>query len=820
MKTIIHYIYTLLFIALAGTATAQPKNNASQAVTISGYLLNEQGKPMDFATVTLLRAKDSSVVKGTLSTDAGTYLFDRITPGTYIVSATTVGYQKSVSQAIQVSGEQLTVNVPAIKMQPGSKSLQTVNIVSSRPLIERKADRTVMNIENSVLAAGNSALEVLERAPGVTIDKDDNISLKGKQGVTVMINDKLTYMSAAQLTIMLKSMDASTIQSIEIITNPSAKYDASGNSGIINIKLKKNKQTGTNGNLSLGVVQGKRFRDNTSLTINHKQGNLNLFGTISRGDANRLNILNIDRVVDSAATSTYFKQRTELRSQVHYNNYRFGADYNTSSKNTLGFVINGDYTNEYNNPNRSVTNLGLTPSANDSYQTTTSNIKQTYRNFAANLNDKLEIDTNGQQLSVDLDYSIFHNNSTAQYDTYFFTQAGASQMSPLFIRNQTPSTITIYTQKADYTLPITKSVKFETGVKFSSVKTDNDLQAQINSGSTFINDTSRTNRFVYDEKISAAYLNLSKTWAKTSVQAGLRAERTSSMGDLVTKSQVVKRRYLDFFPSLFVNHSFSDKHEVGLNYSRRIDRPGYDQLNPFRFYLDQYTYEQGNPFLKPQYTNSYELSYTYNKTINVTLGYSQTNDVSTQIILTDTLTKATYQTNLNLNRQNSYNININSPYTIAKWWTGNVNFTGFYQQFKSDSLLGATLNSGKATYVIRTTQTFLVAKGYKAELSGNYTSALAFGIFNIKPQYSVDAGVSHSFYDKKMNLKFAVSDIFNTRRNNVSSRYQNVNLDVRQKNDTRVARLTFTYNFGNSKIKARQHQTGADDEKNRVKSGN
>ncbi|RWY52471.1 outer membrane beta-barrel family protein [Mucilaginibacter gilvus] len=819
MKTIIHFIYIILFVFIAGAANAQPKNN-SQNASISGSLLNEQGKPIDFATVTLLRAKDSSVVKGTLSTDAGTYVFDKVPAGSYLVSATTVGYQKTVSQPVTVSGEQPAVTVPAIKMQPGSKSLQTVNIISVKPLIERKADRTVMNIENSVLAAGNSALEVLERAPGVTIDKDDNISLKGKQGVTVMINDKLTYMSASQLTTMLKSTDASTIQSIEIITNPSAKYDAAGNSGIINIKLKKNKQSGTNGNLSLGVVQGKRFRDNTSLTLNHKQGNLNLFGTFSRGDAQRLNVLDIDRVVDSATTSTYFKQRTELRSTVHYNNYRVGADYATSSKNTLGFVINGDYTNEYNNPNTSVTHLGRTPAANDSYQTTTSVIKQTYRNFAANLNDKLQIDTNGQELSLDMDYSIFHNGSNAQYDTYFYTPAGGSQMPPMFIRNQTPSTITIYTQKADYTLPITKSVKFETGVKFSSVKTDNDLQAQINSGNAFINDTSRTNRFIYDEKIAAAYVNMSKTWAKTSVQAGVRAEHTSSMGDLVTKNQALKRHYLDFFPSLFITHTFSDKHEMGLNYSRRIDRPGYDQLNPFRFYLDQYTYEQGNPFLKPQYTNSYELSYTYNKTINVTLGYSQTNDVSTEIILTDTISKATYQTRLNLNRQNSYNININSPYTIAKWWTGNVNFTGFHQQFKSDSLLGATLNSGKATYVIRTTQTFLVAKGYKAELSGNYQSALAFGIFNIKPQYSIDAGVSHSFYNKKMNLKFAVSDIFNTRKNTVSSRYQNVNLDVRQKNDTRVARLTFTYNFGNSKIKSRQHQTGADDEKSRVKSGN
>lgn len=821
MKTLTTIIYIALFTLFTIGANAQSLNNAQQAAAVTGKLLTDQGKPVDYATVTLLRAKDSSVVKGTLSTDAGTYTFDHITAGIYLVSATSIGYQKTSSAVFEVTGVQRSIIVPVITMLSGSRSLQGVTVLSSKPLIERKADRMVMNIENSVLAAGNSAMEVLERAPGVTIDKDDNISLKGKQGVTVMINDKLTYMSSAQLATMLKSTDASTIQSIEIITNPSAKYDASGNSGIINIKLKKNKQTGTNGNLSMGVVQGKRFRDNTSLSLNHKQGNLNLFATLSRGDVGRLNDINIDRRVDSATTSTYFKQHTLLRSTTHYNNYRLGADYNTSSKNTLGFVINGDYTNEYNDPNESVTRIGRTADANDSYQTTSTYIKQTYRNFAANINDKLQLDTNGQELSVDLDYSKFRNGSNAKYDTYFYLPNGMpAAMGPMFIRNQTPSIINIYTQKADYTLPITKSLKFETGVKFSSVKTDNDLQAQINQGSTFINDTSRTNRFVYDEKVSAAYVNLSKTFKNTSVQAGLRAERTASNGDLVTKSQVVSRTYLDFFPSLFITQTLSPKHDIGFNYSRRIDRPGYDQLNPFRFYLDQYTYEQGNPFLKPQYTNSFEFSYTYNKTINVTLGYSRTTDVSTEIILTDTITKATYQTQLNLNTLNAYNININSPYTINTWWSGNVDFTGFYQQYKSAALLGANLNSGKATFIVRSTQTFIVAKGYKAELSGNYQSPLAFGIFNIDKQYSVDAGISHSFYNKKMNLKLAINDIFNTRRNIVTSRYQSVNLDVRQKNDTRLGRLTFTYNFGNSKIKARQHQTGADDEKSRVKSGN
>jgi hypothetical protein len=271
---------------------------------------------------------------------------------------------------------------------------------------------------------------------------------------------------------------------------------------------------------------------------------------------------------------------------------------------------------------------------------------------------------------------------------------------------------------------------------------------------------------------------------------------------------------------MFINHTFNDKNELGISYSRRIDRPQYDNLNPFVYRLDPYTYQKGNPFLKPQYTNNFELNYTYNKTINITLGYSRTTDVITEVPGTDPATKVSFVTNQNLQVQNSYNLNIYTPYTITKWWTGNVNATGFYLGFKSNGLEGGNLNSGQGAYQIRTTQTFLPLNGYKAELTSNYQSGLIYGLFNVKPQYSTDAGVSHSFANKKANIKLSVSDIFNQRRNDVSSVYQNNNLDIRQKSESRITRLTFTYNFGNNKLKVRQHKTGADAEKGRVNGGN
>ncbi|GGB14907.1 outer membrane beta-barrel family protein [Mucilaginibacter rubeus] len=815
MKAIIHNIfYTLLLVAISCSVSFAQQ--AAPAAKVSGALLNEQGKPLDYATVSLLRASDSTVVKGALSNDAGVYVFDNIKAGNYIIKATVVGYQKAVSKSFTVPANTPHVTAPALNLHTGSTELKGVTITATKPLIERKIDRTVMNVENSVLAAGNTAMEILERAPGVTVDKDDNISLKGKQGVTVMINDKLTYLTAAQLATLLRSTDGNTIKSIEIITNPSAKYDAAGNSGIINIKLKKNTQSGTNGSITVGGAKSKYWRDNSSLNLNHKQGNLNVFTSLSRGDNKRGHDIGIDRIItDSLGNKTYFNQKSSLPSINHYNNYRLGADYDLTPKHTIGFVVSG-YSNSEKDLNDNRTIIGKQFGVPDSSLRTTSDIRQTYKNFALNLNDRLKLDTSGQELSIDLDYSKFKNNSNAMYNTDYFLPDGSIQHEPQMLRNQTPSTISIYTGKADYTKPLTKTIKLEAGVKFSSVKTDNDLQAQIFSNGAYINDTTRTNRFIYTEKINAGYLNLNKQFKKFSVQLGLRAEQTRSTGNLIG-STPVKRSYLNLFPSVFINQTINDKNEISFSYSRRIDRPGYDDLNPFVYYLDPYTYSQGNAFLNPQYTQNFELNYTYNKTINVSLGYSHTTDAITELILTEG--KRSFETHQNLQTQTGYNVNINTPFTITKWWEGNVNATAFYLGFKSDTLAGQKFNDGQWAFQGRTTQTFKFA-GYRFEVTGDYQSSLTYGIYKIRPRYSVDMGVSKSFMEKKFNIKASCDDIFNIRRNDLSSQVVNNNFVIKQKNDTRVMRLTFTYNFGNSSIKMRQHRSGADDEKGRVKGNN
>ncbi len=788
-------------------------------ISVTGSLIDEKSKPVDFATISLLRMPDSTIIKGTLTNETGIFTLTNITVGTYVIKASNVGYQTLTSGPFLIS-EGSSIIIPPLKIYIASQTLNIVTISASKPLIERKSDRTIMNVANSVLASGNSALEILARAPGVTLDKDDNISLKGKKGVTVMLNDKLTYLSPAQLSSLLRSTNGNTIQFIEIITNPSAKYDAAGNSGIINIKLKKNHQAGTNGTVTVGTAYGRHWNDNTTFSLNHEEDAFNLFATFSHNDNKLYRDINTRRnVTDTPGINTYFNQVSTFPTTNHNNSYQFGADYDMSKRNNIGFLVNGYFNSEFDD-NLSTTYIGAKPGQVDSYQITTAQIPQTYRNFAINLNDKFKVDTAGQELTVDIDYSKINNNANAQYNTGFFLSDGSAMSAPAILRNQLPSVITIHAAKLDYVYPLANKLKLEIGAKYSNVKTDNDLQAQKQVNGNYVNDTTLTNHFVYTEKIEAAYLNLNKSFEKTTVQIGLRSEHTDSKGELYTQNQVVHRSYLDFFPSIFINQTINEKNEIGISYGRRIDRPNYEDLNPFIYYIDSYTSGKGNPFLNPQYSNNFELNYTYNKTINLSIGYSQTSDVITQLLLTDPVTKVVVFTSRNLQKQSNYNVNASSPFTITKWWTGNINATGFYVTNKSNLLLGGNLDNGKVAFLGQLTQNFQLGKDTKAEFMTKYESSSIYGIDLIKSHYSNDVGFSYNFSDKKSNLKFSVSDLFNTLRQDLTSKYQTNDIDIRGKFETRIARLTFTYNFGSSLIKRPEHVSGADDLKGRVKGAN
>ncbi|WP_353195036.1 TonB-dependent receptor [Parapedobacter defluvii] len=785
----------------------------AQEVTLRGAVVDERNAPLDLATVNLLRAKDSTVLKTAFPDASGNYVFVNVTPGEYRVSAVLVGYADAVSQVVKITAAAGTQDLGVLLLKSTNTVLAEVAVTApQRPLVERKPDMLVVNVENSTLAAGNTAMDILERSPGVTVDKDDNISLMGKQGVTVMIDGKQTYLSAEQLANFLRNTDGNTIKSIELITNPSSKYDASGTAGMINIVLKKNRMAGTNGTFTLGTGYGVGHKANTSLNLNHKAGRFNVFGTYSYLNNRGGNEFDIFRSVVQDNGNTDFQQFANFNRWNRSHNYRAGVDYSTSDRNVIGVLLSG-YISGNNNDNSSNTLIGRTLVAPDSTLSTASIFEGSYTSFAVNLNNQFTIDSNGRKLVADVDVSRFSNHNRANYNNTFYLPSGAMKDDPLLSRSDMPTIVDIRVAKVDYTHPLGKKNKIETGLKYSNVSSDNDMRFENQASGNWQNDAGRTNHFLYEEQVAAAYVNYSMQLGKWGAQAGLRGEYTLSDGNSITMANRVKRDYIDFFPSLFINYNISDDHQTGLSYSKRINRPNYGNLNPFEYFLDQYTFERGNPYLRPEYTHAFEASYTLKQKYHLSAGYNRTNDVIAESMNQEPVTKRTWVTRDNLAMQEVWFANLNLPIKIAKYWNTTTNLNAFYMGFKGP-LNGDYLEQGQFAWQLRSNHTFNILSTLTAEASVNYQSSLIYSVYHIGAQWSADAGLNKSFYNKKANLKLSVSDIFDTRIQDVRTRYNNMNAVINQKNETRVVRLTFTYSFGNLKNGARRETQS--EEKSRI----
>lgn len=811
MKSI--YKLSLLIIALftSGELFAQ-----TDKANISGIILDENKKPADYVTVVLFKASDSSIVKTAFTDQAGLFAFAVNAKGDYYYKASMMGYKTIKSKTVSLTGENQKIDFGSAQLGASSQTLKEVTVAVTKPLIERKMDKIVMNVSNSSILTGSTALEVLQKAPGVSVDQNDKISMMGKQGVLIQLDGKQTYMSSADVANLLRNMQSTEIESIELITNPSSKYDASGNSGIINIKTKKNKSGGTNGSVSATAGYGKNFRGNTGLNLNHRTNKVNIFGNYNYGRSGRDSRITIDRV-SNGTPDTYFMQVGDSYRKQQNNNFKAGMDVFIDKKNTIGLLVNG----YFNNGTETATNntvIGPSFQKIDSSLVAKSLQTNRYNNLSYNLNYKSILDTAGSEISADLDYSKYTGNDGSDYENdYLF--ANGSRIRPIsFTRNATPSKIDIKAFKVDYNVSLSKTVKLEAGIKSSWVKTDNDLRAEELVNNVWQNDIRRSNQFVYDENVNAAYTNFNKQFKNTSVQVGLRVEQTNSKGNLITSNTVVERSYWDFFPTLFVQQNLSKNNQLGFSYSRRIDRPSYDALNPFIYYLDQYTYSKGNPFLNPQYTHNFELSYTFMQKYMLTVGYSRVNDVITEVILPDAAQKALYQTNANIAKNISYNANLNIPVKIAKWWETNNNLNVFYLSFEAPDLAGSRLKTGKTSFQFKSQHTFTIVNGFTAEVNGSYESPLDYGTLSIQSRYSIDAGLSKSLLNKKASLKLALSDVFNTNDQNLTSTYPGLKYDLYQKNESQIGRISFTYRFGKNEIKpARRRSTGTESEQNRMK---
>ena len=803
--------WVLSIVLLISTAAfAQPKAD------ISGKILDGGNqKTLASATVCLLKGKDSSIVKMNLADGGGNYSFEGIAPGEFLVSVTVTGYQKAYSGHFTLNNADHKV-LATIQLVKAEKALAGVTIVSKKPMIERKADRVIFNVENSINSTGSNALELLQKSPGVVVDNNENITMKGKSGVKIYIDGKMSQLDAKDLADYLKSINSNDIEAIEMISNPGAKYDASGNAGIINIKLKKNKKFGTNGSASLGYTQGITPKGDGSFGLNYRDKKVNIFSNVSGYIGDRSNQLSIYRI----QSDSIYDQHTAMTEQRKSANIKAGIDYFKNKKNTFGFLVTSNFGRGYHNADGS-TNIYSQPGTVFVKQLQASNTAPgTRTNANFNVNYRYA-DTSGKEIGFDGDYGLFRSTGTS-YQPNFYYDAGKNLLHSNITGNSTPTDINIYTAKLDVEQKFMKG-KIGYGAKFADVKTNNALDFFNYQNDVPIKSLTQSNKFVYTENVNAAYVNYNREFnPKWTLQAGLRAEQTNSRGVLtradgvIQADNTVKRSYFDLFPSGALSYTMNAKNSFGITYSRRIDRPNYQDLNPFEHKLDELTYEKGNAFLKPQYTDNVELSHTFKSKLNTTFGYSYVKDYATQI--TDTTNgNATFVQQQNIATQKIFNVNISSPLSFTKWWNGYANIWYNYQ-LVSGSYKQRSVSIKAPGYGAYMQNSFNLGKDYKAEISGWFNGPGLEGTWKRKALGSMDLGVQKQFLKSKATVKLNVNDVFNTIKFHANSNYNGTQLRIDETHDSRNVHVAFTYRFGSSQIKgARQHKTGLEAEGNRIK---
>ena len=801
------------------SALAQtPNNSISGKVTDGG-----DQKVIDAATVSLYNGTDSSLVKINITDKQGNFEFQNVKPGKYYLLATSIGHLSTYSSLINVAENQ-KLSIGQLKLNNETKTLKAITVTAKKPFIERKIDRTIINVDASITNAGTTALEVLEKSPGVTVDKDGNVSLKGKSGVMIMLDGKPSYLSGDQLASLLKNMPSSAIHQIEIMTNPSAKYDAAGNSGVINIKTKKNKMHGINGSVSTSLMQSYYAKTNNSFNINYRTGKVNLFANYSyslwQSHRDQV-IIRRFRDTNTKQIQTIFDQNIISRHRSDYNAVKAGMDFYASPKTTLGVVFSG-YLNPYKEISNNQTNLNNGENHVDSIVIADYINKGNSKNFSTNLNLWHKFDSAGKEFTVDLDYLDYNQPATSLLSNSYFYPDFSVRKSPSALLGNLPSTVKIYSAKTDFTFPLKNSAKIETGLKTSYVTTDNDALYKNQTSSGTVVDEGKTNHFIYKENINAAYINYSRQIKKWGMQAGLRAENTNATGHQLGNSShpdsSFTKNYINLFPTVYVSYSPNNKNTFSANYGRRIDRPDYGDLNPFYYFLDEYTYQVGNTLLQPQFSDNIEISHTYNGFLSTTINYSKIHHVFTDVIKQITSERKTFQTKENLASKTNYGIAVSANFPVTKFWSTNLYTNVNYNAF-SGILDGGNLEINATTFMGNMNNQFNFKNGWSAELSGFYRSKSIEGEIVINPMWRLDAGIQKLVLKKKGSVKLGVRDIFNTQIFSGNIKYQDIDAYLNNYRDSRTFSLTFSYRFGKP-IKNQQHRKtgGASEEQNRVKS--
>jgi hypothetical protein len=800
------YLLRIILFSILIAVGTQQGHTQSQ---IRGTIRDGNDKPISNATVVLLKAVDSAEVIKAMANDRGAYVFSDVAMGDYTIKATAVGFQQKLSPIYRVVTDQEDINAGILILETKGQQLNEVVFRAKKPLFEQKIDRTVINVKSSITSAGTTALDVLERSPGIVVNRQNNIiSMAGKEGVVIMINGKINYMPLNAVVQMLNGINAANIEKIELISTPPANYDAEGNAGFINIVLSNNPDMGFKGSISATLGYGKGDRAAASGNFNYRKSKMNVYGdysfSLDKMDQTFSFFRRVNRDGGKLLNSTVSERDTKQRNHLG----RAGFDYQLNKKTMIAGLV-GMYNNKWSMDALNNNTVSFNGIPDTSLRIVNDEINH-WKHYMANVNVQHQFSAE-DKISANIDYLYYHDNNPVNYFNSFFDQRDS-----IFLNEQTRSSkvtpIHIWVGSVDYSTKLSKKIKMEAGMKASSSTFKNNVLIEKLMDGAWVTDPSNSAQYTLNEDIAAAYTSFNiNPDSKTEIKAGLRYEYTNSnLGTAQTKD-IVDRQFGKFFPGIFLTRKINKSHAVGLSYSRRITRPTFNDMAPFVLFIDPTTFFSGNPALRPSIGDVVKADYTFKKYL-LSVSYSNNKDAIARFqTKVDPATNKQVFAAENLNSVKNLSVTLSLPITITTWWSTQNNLSGSWQRVNS-VYNNASLRIEQKSFRINSSQSFTFPKDYTLELSGFYQTAGMFGTSRLGAFGMLNAGVQKNIGKGK--LRFGIDDIFNSYKFETSVRVpqQNLDADANYKFTQRTYKLTYLRSFGNDKLREKRSRTTASEE--------
>ncbi|MBD1398077.1 TonB-dependent receptor [Pontibacter sp. JH31] len=815
-------LFPLIFTLFTFSSVQAQQQAASGRGKVSGTVQDQETQaPLGFANVVLLTVRDSSLVTGATSDMEGKFELDRVPQGNFILRISSVGYPTKFIPGITVSASDSHVRLGAIPVKGGATQLKEVQIVTERPIVDFELDKRVVNVSQDINAESGSVAEVMQNLPSVTVDIDGNVSMRGSSNVTILVDGKRSALS----NLTLDQIPANLIESIELITNPSSKYNPEGTSGIINLVLKKEKKPGFNGSAS--VTAGTYDNYNTSLNLNYRYNKWSLnsgydFRQRTRpGERNSFTTnYHFDDLGQQDSTS-YRLQNGDRNSQDISHSLRLGADYYLTPRHTLSasgiyrFGRDTGYSNisyRFQDENRQLV----------STRTRDTDEEENENAVDVTLGYRQTFGKKGQELTADIVYNTNIDDEVANFRETSGLQGALPEVQQTLVDDANREIVA----KADYVHPISDNSRFEVGFRSSFERLDENSRFfnLNNETGELVYSTDQSNHFVFDQNIYSVYTNYSNKYKSISYQIGVRAEQTVTKTDLRTEEMKDGNSYFDLFPTVFITKDFNPDNKLQFSYSRRINRPRSRFLNPFVDRSDRFNVNYGNPDLKPEFVNSLELGYLKywgDASVNATVFYRHTLDeierfrTVTNVIVNNDTIPATETTFLNISDNRAYGVELGFNYPATKWWRLNGSVSGFRTQLNTTQA-DTELSNAQFSWNSKVNSTFTVWEDLSIQISGFYRAPTADIQGRMEQMFSTDLAMKKDVLKKKGTISLRVSDVFDTRQFNFLSFGPEFRTESENRRQSRIIYLGFTYRLNSEESsrerrRQREEQNGGDE---------